>query len=620
MVLSVEVTSKVGVSKDNVEYGSFRKWLTPISAQATIHPDESEPPVEVGKALGFIIRRVVIQSAFHETMETPHQGTMDLALDLFDRYGRLKEEIHQHALRKGSGVWKTELDDGNLVLIENIEVERKYRRKGVGSKLVLHILEQAMRSQYNVAYAFAGAAAYLNDDGGAGNAGPSNAPHHAKVEGVESFLRSLQFRRVGLTSWLALARDSEHPSRRLARDKDPDPKLEIDDLIDSDSDEEVIQCNANFTQTRFRKSEWDARWLGVSPRQKPAITSRNRPLHYAVKTLPDKDALTFLKSHTRDGVLEEFPLDALDGRGDTVLHVAAKSSKPRCVAWLLRQPINATFTKANNYAGYTPVEALQAQLEICRVQTPYGLGRMQLVADQFDGFDDDSVTCLLLLQGVKEPSPEQRMGAKLGCSCSECLGGFLSPRMLIKLSEQAQMQHQYLTNLTPPGNKAWYTEFKDLLDRVPESFRSRVRGSKVLQAAFVSLMGAVVACLSEGKIPRKAAVVEYLQATETWAPIESQYFAQGGTVAVIVGAVFDKAMLHDLEVGDAMIEAEPEEYYKGSPKCRNDLEFEFARRHCADDATPVKETEKPLPVPIPWVAEVTRLVLEGKDPFQHMGI
>ena len=105
MALPVEITSKVGVSKDNVEYGSFRDWLTPILASATIHIDETKPPVDVGTALAFIVRRSAIKSAFHETMETPHEGTMGLALELFDRYGRLKEEIYDHPLRKGSAVW-----------------------------------------------------------------------------------------------------------------------------------------------------------------------------------------------------------------------------------------------------------------------------------------------------------------------------------------------------------------------------------------------------------------------------------------------------------------------------------------------------------------------------------
>ncbi|KAK2037395.1 hypothetical protein LZ31DRAFT_560433 [Colletotrichum somersetense] len=620
MALPIEVTSRVGVSKDDSQYYPFRKWLIPILACATVHPDESKPPVQAGKAVGFIVRRDTIQSAFHEMMEPPSMEIMDLALDLFDRYGRLKEEIRQHPLRKGSAVWSRELDEGDFVLIDDVKVERMYRRKQVGSKLVLHILEQAMRSQHNVDYAFSRAAAHSNDDGGTGSTEPGNVPLHIKVQGVASFLRSLHFRRVGVTQWLALARDKNHPSRRVARDKDSDPKLELDDIIDSDSDEEVIQVNEDFTQTRIKKSEWEARWLGVTPRQTRRIASRMRPLHYAVKTLPDKDALAFLKSHTRDGILEEFPLQALDGRGDTVLHVAAKASKPSCVAWLLRQPICAAFPDADNYAGYTPLEALQAQLETDRVRKPNGFGRMRLVADEFDGFDKSSTTCLLLLRGVEEPSPEQLRRAAFGCTCNACLEGFLSPRMLMKLSEQAQLQHKFLTALTPPGQKGWYTDFKNLLGHFSKPFQSRVKSSKTLQTAIVLIMGAVADCLSSREIPHKAVVVELLQADEAWKRIEDQFFGEGGMIDAVVSAVFVEARELDIEVGDAMTNADPEEHYKGILKCRNDLEFEFVRRHCIDKAALEDTSEKSLPVPVPWVTEMFRLSLEGKDIFGCDGV
>ncbi len=591
MTLAIEVTSAVGVSKDDLFYGTFRKWLTPVSARATIHPDKSKPPIEVGNAVAFIIRRSMIRLDFHEEMETPHEGTMNLAVELFDRYGRLKEEMRQHALRKGSGVWGKELDDGNFLLVEDVKVERAYRRKRIGSKLVLHILQQAMMPRHNVAYAFAGAAAHYDDGESAVNTQPSNLSHQEKVDGVAAFLRFLRFRRVGLTPWFALARDNEHPSRRLARDKDADPKQEIDWLIESDSDEEVIECNPGFTQTRVKKSEWEARFLGKSPKQKPPITSRKRPLHYALKTLPDKDALAFLKSQMREKTLDELPFKTLDGRGDNILHVAAKASKPACVAWLLRQPTIAALVRADNYAGYTPLEALKSHLESRRVQAPYGVSRLQLVADTFEGFEEDSVTCILLFQTSNEPSSEQRMRVKFGCSCGECLGGFLSPRMLKKLKDQADLQYSYLTGLTLPGERGWYTEFKELLSRLPESFQSRIKHSKVLQASFVLVMGAVLACLTEGVIPRKAAVVAHLESDVSL----NQYFANGGSVAAVVGAIVDQAKLLDLEVGDGVLDLEPEEYYRGKPNCRNDLEFEFVRRHCVDDCTPEKRTGTPMP-------------------------
>lgn len=591
MTLAVEVTSIVGVSKDNLEYGSFRKWLIPVSARATIHPDESKPPMEVGHVVAFIIRRSRMRQGFHEEMETPHEGTMNLAMELFDRYGRLKEEIHQHALQKGSGVWGKELDNGNFLLVEDVKVERRFRRKRIGSKLVLHVLQQAMTPKYNVAYAFAGAAAHYDDGESTANIRPGGLPHHEKVDAVIAFLRFLRFRRVGITTWFALAHDSDHPSRRLDRDKDADPKREIDELIESDSDEEIILCNGDFTQTRMKRSEWDTSFLGKPPKQKPAISSRKHPLHYALKTLPDKDALDFLKVQAREKASEKPLVEALDGRGDSILHVAAKASKPACLGWLLQQPTIAALVNATNYAGHTPFEALKSKLERSRVQAPYGVKRSRLVADTFEGFEEDAVTCLLLFQTSNEPFLEQRMRAKFGCSCGECLDGFLSPRMLQKLKYQADMHYSHLTHLTPPGRSGWYSEFKDLLTHFPESFRSSIKHRKTLQVSFVLLMRAVLTCLSEGVIPRKAAVVAHLQTSVDL----NKYFAKGGSVAAIVGAVVDNARLQDLEVGESLLDIEPEAYYEGKPNCRNDLEFEFVRRHCVDDSPPEKKTGTPLP-------------------------
>lgn len=578
MALPIELTSRVGVSKHNISHGFCRKWFTPIAAEATIHPNKNKPPIKVGEALGFIIKRSAIQSEFYEEMEAPDNETMDLALELFDRYGRIKEEICEHALRKGSGVWKSELNDGSILLIKDVKVESQYRRKRVGSKLVLHILEEAMRKSPDVAYAFASTAIY-NDD----RTSPA-----ISVDGVASFLRTLQFRRVGLTPWLALARDKEHPSRRLPAAEDPDLQPEIDSILDSDSDPEVIVCNPDFTQTRLKQSEWDTRFTGKPAKKKPSITTRNRPLHYAVKSLTDMDALNFLRSHARGGDSDKFSLKSIDGRGDSVLHVAARASKPQCTQWLLQQPDIEAFSKAN-HEGYTPLEALEAQLENQRVRTPFGNNRMNLLSDKFDGFDKPSVTCLLLLRGVEEPSSEQRRRARFGCSCGNCIEGFLSPRMLKNVTQVAEMEYDMLRSCCPPGEQ-WYRMHQDILHHLSSSLRSRFKTSKVLQKSFASVMSAVADCLSKGIIPRKQFVVEQLQSTWGWAEIESEYFGQGGTVAAVVGSIFDKAKLFDVEVGDPVIDTTPEEQYKGIPKCRNDLEFEFVRRHSVDDAAPEEDT------------------------------
>lgn len=480
MALEIELISKVGCHKDNVSYGSFREWLTPILVRAMVHPDVSRPPMEVGRAFGFIIRRSAIRETFYESMECPHKETLDLAFDLFDRYGRLQKEIKEHVIRKGSGTWKEEVDDGSIVLLEDVKVKRKYQRQRIGTKLVLQFLKTAMASRCNVRFAFARPAAnYKKEDhpkananfkkkahsnektydakaGKAARQGPGI--HQLRVAGITYFFRSLQFRRIGLTSWLALARDESHPSRRLPSSDDPDPVL--DDISDSDSDSDTatIVCNPDFTQTRVPKKDLASHWLGAVARERGILgrdeesisaaepTSRF-PLHQAIKTLTDKDACEFLQSYARDCSIDDSPFAVVDGKGDNIMHIAVKASKTTCLSWMTQHSDGTTLLSMRNNEGYTPLEALQTRMENRRTRAPFGFSRMRFIADEFDGFDDDSITCLLTLQGLKAPTTEQRARAKFGCSCGNCIEGFLSPRMAKKLRDQAEYHYDLLRTL-----------------------------------------------------------------------------------------------------------------------------------------------------------------------------
>jgi GNAT superfamily N-acetyltransferase len=83
-----------------------------------------------------------IRAKFRFAMEQPTEETCCLAFDLFDRYGRLKPEFKGHPVKKGSGIWNTELDDGDIFLIESLRIDRQYRRLGQGSTLVRAMLEK----------------------------------------------------------------------------------------------------------------------------------------------------------------------------------------------------------------------------------------------------------------------------------------------------------------------------------------------------------------------------------------------------------------------------------------------------------------------------------------------
>jgi hypothetical protein len=73
----------------------------------------------------------------------PSRETSLLAFDLFDRYGRLRSEFKDHPIRKGSGVWSKELDTGDILLIEEIKIDKAYGRRGLGKKIMGAMLEKA---------------------------------------------------------------------------------------------------------------------------------------------------------------------------------------------------------------------------------------------------------------------------------------------------------------------------------------------------------------------------------------------------------------------------------------------------------------------------------------------
>ena len=69
-------------------------------------------------------------------MEELTRDFFELAFGLFDRWGNLKSELRNHPIKKGTGVWGEELDEGKFLLIEEFTIDENHRRKGYGRKLV----------------------------------------------------------------------------------------------------------------------------------------------------------------------------------------------------------------------------------------------------------------------------------------------------------------------------------------------------------------------------------------------------------------------------------------------------------------------------------------------------
>ncbi|KAF2868158.1 hypothetical protein BDV95DRAFT_610128 [Massariosphaeria phaeospora] len=96
----------------------------------------------IGQCDAMLIRRANIRH-FWEGMARGPRVTSDLGYELFDRYGRVAIEHKTHTYKKGSGIWGSEFDTGDLLLITEISIEKAYRRQGLGTSIVHALLEKS---------------------------------------------------------------------------------------------------------------------------------------------------------------------------------------------------------------------------------------------------------------------------------------------------------------------------------------------------------------------------------------------------------------------------------------------------------------------------------------------
>jgi len=150
-----------------------------------------------------LIARDLIRANFPLQMEGVSQQITQLAFGPFDRYGQLTSEPEHHAVRKGSGVWKSSLDRGDILLMEEVWVSKACRGRGLGKKMVKAVLKKALANSPNhVVFVWP---RFLNIDDLASEARElKDTKDHVRFcasheQKSINFFRSLGFGRVGST-------------------------------------------------------------------------------------------------------------------------------------------------------------------------------------------------------------------------------------------------------------------------------------------------------------------------------------------------------------------------------------------------------------------------------------
>ncbi|KAI8718497.1 hypothetical protein NCS52_00628700 [Fusarium sp. LHS14.1] len=320
------------------------QWLERINRVAILKR------TRIGRSDAILIRRLQIHHKFWTAMEEPTRQTSELAFELFDRYGRLRKEIREHPVNKGTGVWGKELDGEDILLFESIRIEPGYRRQKIGTKVVNAVLDKARRKSTKF-FAFV-KPGYLVEEIDF----EDTEQMLADTEAAEQFFRSLGFRRVGTSGWFAFTDDSSHPSK-------------------------CLEASDDWNQPHFTQV----------PQSTVAAFSKLRG-----PDMVDSRCLQLLQTDLRLQ-LKDNPGILLDETENTIMHLLALRTWPRSVAYAIDNW--PQLKSVRNREGHTPLEALQRLMETSRT-TRIEDGKTHVVSDDFRGFNSAQIVSRGVLEGV----------------------------------------------------------------------------------------------------------------------------------------------------------------------------------------------------------------------------
>ncbi|KUJ15448.1 uncharacterized protein LY89DRAFT_750798 [Mollisia scopiformis] len=570
--LGIQWDLKVSVEKRNA-------WLHKIVVEY-IHDDNS-----IGHCLAYYINRYAIDISkvgkFWERIEYSDQFSI-LGPDIFDGDGKFRKCYYKDPIQRGTGAWgKIELNRGPLLFIERLRVTaREFRGTGLERAIVHKIIDLA-----HAVTSWEGKGAFQDQNRFYDQKSLTMVPRRFRQitdlnvlfvpvshqidyedlrgksrqeqyeiglglrELVEAFWRSLGFRRIGVSRCFGLSFDPNHASRRMPMESD------CDGLAHPRMDE--------HSREKDKHSLWA--WL-LSPERKRQM-EQDFIFHYLTAISTERQYLEFYKDLiNRESVANQL--------GDNLLHIAARSLNLRCIRWLLENYNQAqNLTSARNKGGGTPFEVLKANLEGIRNR------KDQNGNCQFVGYLFEEVDCIIAFKGIKKlPRTDiQYHRLTYGCTCGECVEGYISPLMkaalLYECDEIEKRSHSY----------AEYGFPDNMLLHIPSSVQI-IQRSVPSRRSFLALLKAVAFWLRQPINPaprRKIVISRFTSDGGQWdrdpdiAP--EKWVTLAGATDAALAFIFALAKHHDSRIGDGSFEASAPDIANLKP-CRNDHEFDFVER------------------------------------------
>ncbi|DBB07510.1 hypothetical protein WJX82_009247 [Trebouxia sp. C0006] len=513
--------------------------------------------LDAGRIVAYQIRRSHLRwnsKPFQYFLDVPGQESCNIGNALFDRHGRLKPHLY--------GNFGAETDQGEVLYIRDIRMKPKFRQKGLACLALKYLMRKLSQCQEDHSH-------------------PSQwwfAVMHK--ESCEESWRSAGFRVLNRTCFLACCAQKGH---KCWDQTQPDPTPLIEDVqpptsaLDKALLELVLASDFNNSATKIEKAVKLLR-AGADMQSSMAVQS-------AVMA-GRMQAVTWLLGQGAD-------VDQQDSAGNTALHFAAHTGQPALVKQLLSMPATRTI---KTKAGFTP-------LDVCILEMQYWREYQDAqVQGGFKGHDVKYMEVInhLLKTGIKLqrvtslPVPKN----KWGCTCGECLNGYLSPHMRYRLQCLAEVSYdngmefmesirKWPANLKPERRSVdglW------LQDYLPDTLLHNV--SKSFARGWSSLMDMFDDMLIKDIVPTATAAKQNIERVIAFGTIGRDsnpkdiiaYMKQGGRVEYALDALIGRSreeneLTGDGSFTDSMVKEEMDEM----KACENDDDYTFLLRQLCND-------------------------------------
>ena len=177
--------------------------------------------------------KVTLHSNLYSRVQDLNDGSSDglaFAKAMFCSKGKLKKELISNG-EYSLGPWGTELENGAVLILQLVFIEREFRQQGVGRLLLQSLISRCKETtgrtekgqiKFVIVYP-----AVVKEDFEKELEGKTQAEKkeiekaHYKI--AVKFYRANGFRRIGLSKWFGFAVGAEHKSREVALENDLDP-------------------------------------------------------------------------------------------------------------------------------------------------------------------------------------------------------------------------------------------------------------------------------------------------------------------------------------------------------------------------------------------------------------